>query len=620
MISLLIKDERVILKFTERKLLEKYIRTPKFKIKLKRYVDQIQFEQIVFKNNLTVPIIKNIVILLKQQLSNIYIDLSVEKYVENKEFYIRSRYRVGNDIKQRKSTVIDNFNYFKSKVDSLLKRKLTYEQMWNAYYMCVMKNCSNFSVPGSGKTATVIGTYAFLREKKEIDKVVMIGPKNSFGSWIDEFRICFGIDLENKDFYLNIHSTELKDTKKRKYFLKFETGRKELILINYESVNMLKSELNHLIDEKSLLVFDEVHKIKNPNGQRAKASIEVSKGAGRILALTGTPIPNSYVDIYNVLNILYPEDYKDFFGFSIDGLRNPNGREIAVINEKLKPFFCRITKGQQAVPLPNEDNIEEISVSDIENRLFKIIYQTYKQNMFALMTRLLQLGSNPKLLLKDLDVSMYKAIIDDESDFSEDIKVKNYTEDIYNLVEKIEESSKTKATIELIKKLVSENKKTIVWCIFISSIELLENKCEELGLSAISIYGETSMDERLKLIKEFQKGQYDILITNPHTLAESVSLHQVCHDAIYYEYSFNLVHLLQSKDRIHRLGLADNQYTQYYYMQSKYIYNEQVYSLDDRIYHRLMEKEKIMLDAIDHDILEKVTSFEEDLKIIFQDF
>ncbi|EME3565217.1 SWF/SNF helicase family protein, partial [Enterococcus faecium] len=242
-------------------------------------------------------------------------------------------------------------------------------------------------------------------------------------------------------------------------------------------------------------------------------------------------------------------------------LRNPNGREIAVINEKLKPFFCRITKEQQTVPLPNEDNIEEISVSDIENRLFKIIYQTYKQNMFALMTRLLQLGSNPKLLLKDLDVSMCKAIIDDESDFSEDIKVKNYTEDIYNLVEKIEESSKTKATIELIKKLVSENKKTIVWCIFISSIELLENKCEELGLSAISIYGETSMDERLKLIKEFQKGQYDILITNPHTLAESVSLHQVCHDAIYYEYSFNLVHLLQSKDRIHRLGLADNQYT-----------------------------------------------------------
>ena len=46
-----------------------------------------------------------------------------------------------------------------------------------------------------------------------------------------------------------------------------------------------------------------------------------------------------------------------------------------------------------------------------------------------------------------------------------------------------------------------------------------------------------------------------MLLTNPHTLAESVSLHSVCHDAVYFEYSYNLVHPLQSKDRIHRLGL-----------------------------------------------------------------
>lgn len=26
--------------------------------------------------------------------------------------------------------------------------------------------------------------------------------------------------------------------------------------------------------------------------------------------------------------------------------------------------------------------------------------------------------------------------------------------------------------------------------------------------------------------------EYDVLVTNPHTLAESVSLHNVCHDAI----------------------------------------------------------------------------------------
>ncbi|WP_221857262.1 hypothetical protein, partial [Staphylococcus epidermidis] len=53
-------------------------------------------------------------------------------------------------------------------------------------------------------------------------------------------------------------------------------------------------------------------------------------------------------------------------------------------------------------------------------------------------------------------------------------------------------------------------------------------------------------------------------------LAESVSLYKTCHDAIYYEYSYNLVHLLQIKDRINRLGLKPDDYTQYYYFQQYY--------------------------------------------------
>lgn len=32
-------------------------------------------------------------------------------------------------------------------------------------------------------------------------------------------------------------------------------------------------------------------------------------------------------------------------------------------------------------------------------------------------------------------------------------------------------------------------------------------------------------------------GKIQVLLTTPHTLAESVSLHSVCHDAIYFEYS-----------------------------------------------------------------------------------
>jgi hypothetical protein len=46
-----------------------------------------------------------------------------------------------------------------------------------------------------------------------------------------------------------------------------------------------------------------------------------------------------------------------------------------------------------------------------------------------------------------------------------------------------------------------------------------------------------------------------VLLANPATLGEGVSLHQVCHEAVYVDRSFNAGHYLQSVDRIHRLGL-----------------------------------------------------------------
>ena len=108
-----------------------------------------------------------------------------------------------------------------------------------------------------------------------------------------------------------------------------------------------------------------------------------------------------------------------------------------------------------------------------------------------------------------------------------------------------------------------------------------------------------------------------MLLTNPHTLAESVSLHSVCHDAIYYEYSYNLVHLLQSKDRIHRLGLPDDQYTQYHFLEINYQTEDGPWSMDAAVYDRLKEKEQTMLNAIDHHVLETMPTSQEDLDLIF---
>ena len=92
----------------------------------------------------------------------------------------------------------------------------------------------------------------------------------------------------------------------------------------------------------------------------------------------------------------------------------------------------------------------------------------------------------------------------------------------------------------------------------------------------------------------------------------------MCHDAVYFEYSYNLVHLLQSKDRIHRLGLPDNQKTRYYFMCEKFERDGRELSLDAVIYGRLKEKEQTMLNAIDRGCLEGGYLDDEDLRIIFE--
>lgn len=611
-------NQVLMLKTNSPKDSEQLMQKPYFKIHLKRYVDKIESHSILFKADLTITRIQKIKEMLEKRLSEVEIDISVVNQIQKRTYYIDSRRRVGNDIKKRNSSIKVYFEEFSEVVQNKMSRPLTDEQMWNGFYMYVMKKVSNFSVPGSGKTATVLGTYCYMKYMKEVSRIVMIGPKSAFGSWIDEYKICFGID--NEDFVLNIHGEEITSATKRKYALRLESGNKELVLINYESVESLKEEIKSLVDKHTLLVLDEVHKIKNPKGKRANAVLEVSKDASSIIALTGTPIPNSYEDVHNLLNLLYPDDYEDFFGFDTGMLRAPSAKDVEDINYKMKPFFCRISKDELGVPRANEDFLVKTNVSLAEEELFKILFQKYRNNLFALFIRILQLESNPRELLNSLDLAELKYVVDDESDFGIDVEVVDYSEEALRLIESIDESTKVGKTISLIQDLVSEDKTIIVWCNLISSMKLLERKCKQSGIKVKLIYGEVRLEDRVTLINDFKKGMFDVLITNPHTLAESVSLHTACHDAIYFEYSYNLVHLLQSKDRIHRLGLEKDQYTQYYFIQNYYNYNNEYVSFAEKVYDRLKEKEEIMNNAIENDILEQQVSSEEDLKLIFSGF
>lgn len=594
-----------------------------YKLRLKRYVDlDISDEHtICFKSSLTYPAYKKIIGILEHDAQKrtyrFFTTQRLRDYIATREMYIEKRAIVGLSIKHQDPIVLEQFAEYKAVVDYAFSRQLRDKQMWDSFFMCTMKKSSNFSVPGSGKTASVLGVYAYLQAKGLVKRIVMVGPKNSFGSWVDEFKACFGVKQQVQLF--SIQDPNYHSTKEKQQAILYDTGNKNLLLFNYESLGTYLDKIEKLIDAETLLVFDEVHKVKALNGCRASDALEIAKDACYTIALTGTPIPNSYTDIRNLLDILYHDEYDEFFGFTIPQLRNPSPEDISVINQKLQPFYCRTTKLQLQVPVANPDTIIQALASSPENELFHILLLKYAKNKLALIIRLLQLESNPAMLLKSLDLSEFSDILDISGEVDQFDYV-DFSDDVVSLIHKIETTKKFDACIEIAMQLHGEHKPTVIWCIFIDSMVHLKGALEKAGAQVACIYGAISMEERQVILSAFCKGELDFLITNPHTLAESVSLHSICHDTIYFEYSYNLVHLLQSKDRIHRLGLPDNQYTQYFFTQEIFsTKNGESYSLDEKIYLRLKEKEQIMLDAIENSTLEKGTTPEEDLDLIFSD-
>ena len=65
----------------------------------------------------------------------------------------------------------------------------------------------------------------------------------------------------------------------------------------------------------------------------------MAKDAAYVIALTGTPLPNAYTDVYNLLHILFPYEYDEFFGFTPAQLRKPAAQDMQAVNDKLKPFY-----------------------------------------------------------------------------------------------------------------------------------------------------------------------------------------------------------------------------------------------------------------------------------------
>ena len=117
--------------------------------------------------------------------------------------------------------------------------------------------------------------------------------------------------------------------------------------------------------------------------------------------------------------------------------------------------------------------------------------------------------------------------------------------------------------------------------------------------------------DREESLARFKKSSSTmVLVANPAAGSEGLSLHQVCHHAIYVDRTYNAAHYLQSIDRIHRLGLPPDTFTYIHVLRNKL--PEGVPNIDMSVWRRLSRKVDDMERLLSDPDLREIVSAEDD--------
>jgi len=508
------------------------------------------------------------------------------------------------------------------------KRSLKTYQIMPVRHLISLKNAANFSVPGSGKTTIILAAYALLKEQKVVDKLLVIGPYSSLMPWEDEIQECF----TNPPFTIRIHG---KIGKRMAIYYEQNNKDYEIYLTTYHTAVNDIDKLSKLISkEKFMVVLDESHNVKNINGKMANTLLNLNLLPVAKAILTGTPMPNDYTDLFIQFTFLYPSTLLGN-ATSFKAKSQQRSRIERFLKEQIDPLFTRITKAQLGLPEYQEHYLY-VEMSESQTKLYRAVAEHYDVILkemsiinFGLLNqyrrskaiRLRQIASNLNLLMKPSQEYDGVETLREEIEQDGDYTGTDVILDIINLIPEqliAENSPKIAKVLALVKKLREKGvKKLIIWSDFILNIKtmkkILENELSDLFSQIESIYGETpkAKDEDIRndtiddesregIIRNFKKDPNEpaILIMNPMACAESISLHRVCHYAIYLDRSYNCGQFMQSKDRIHRIGLDPTDETHYYYLISVYGDGEVQKTIDHKINERLKEKENRMLEIL----------------------
>lgn len=546
-------------------------------LQIKSHYNQISGQAEVFQDSIELPwhsFISNLDILV--DFSSLY-NIALHFSPKAKELLEESA-KLKHDLANLDSKPGLSNDEVQSKLSSLgFKRNLTQEQKRNLSKLSKLQFGATFSVPGAGKTTEAIAFY--MLHRKEGQSLIVICPKNAFPAWEEQFKVCLGDNAPKVKRLTNgvdQIDSDLAST---------ENG---VFLISYQQFIRVVNSLSKFFHyNQSFLFIDESHRMKG--GDRTDTGRQIQRVAhlpiGKLI-MSGTPMPQGESDLLPQYSFLFPND----------GLV-----DSTTVKDKIKKIYVRTTKNElldpelfpvkifkTIIPLHEpQKNLYDLirseelrQISGLGNNDKKLYRQLGKSYM-----RLLQVVSNPSLLLRSV------------SDFPDALR------------EAIEygPSNKLQYTALKARQLAKEGKKVLVWSGFVENVESLTQMLSDLGARCIhggvEAGSEEEEDTRERIVKDFHDNpNMFVLVANPAACSEGISLHTVCHHAIYLDRNYNAAQFLQSMDRIHRLGLPKGTVTTIEIVHTPN-------SIDDLVDLRLTDKVRRMSEVLeDHSLkIEAVT-------------
>lgn len=448
------------------------------------------------------------------------------------------------------------------------KRNLTAKQARNVSRIAALPASATFSVPGAGKTTEALATFFYRANDDE--RLLVIAPKNAFAAWDEQIEDCMP--------HLQTKFTRLRGGREK--ITKLLDDDPRWMLITYQQLARIPDLIAaHVAKNKTHVFLDESHRIKSGVGkQTARAVLGLAHLPVGKLIMSGTPMPQSTEDLIPQFAFLYPEIRAD----------------SDTVVELIKPVYVRTNKAELGLP-PVERVMAQLSMAPMQSELYKLMkFEVSREAATALnmrskqafrnlgrsVARLLQFVSNPALLSSEISFA--------HPDLLAGVLAEG-------------DGPKLKYVLKRARQLAREGHKVLIWSSFVRNVEYIAQRLADLG--AVYIHGgvdageEDDDETREGKIKLFHDDpNVKIMVANPAAASEGVSLHRVCHHALYLDRTFNAAHYLQSEDRIHRFGLPPDQKTTIEIV-------ECIDSVDETVRMRLSLKISAMAEALDDSAL-----------------